>query len=219
MNRQTEYDLLVQKRKQFQFSEGLYNPSQIEGGIYDQGNHLGPWSAWQGNLEAKILIIGQDWGDVRYYRQFKGCDMDKNPTNQNLAKLLKGLHIDVGMPSKPNPTAPTFFTNAILGLKITEGMSGKVLTTWARESTKNFLIPLLHIINPKIVITLGAVAYEAVASIYSLPVKPLRELVANNPIQLNETMRLYAMFHCGGLGVANRSLALQEQDWQKIQVD
>ena len=192
MNRQTEYDLLVQKRKQFQFAEGLYNPSQIEGGIYDQGNHLGPWSAWQGNLEAKILVIGQDWGDVKYYRTHEGYDMDASPTNQNLVKLFKILNIDIGLPSQPNPNTPVFFTNAVLGIKMFEGISETVLTKWAKEDSEMFLKTLLHILKPKIVITLGKVAYATVASIYSLPKKPLRELVANNPIQLNETMRLYA---------------------------
>lgn len=219
MNKQAEYDLLVQERKQFQFADGLYNPSHIEGGIYDQGNHLGPWSVWQGNLDAKILVIGQDWCDIDCYLKSQGKDSDDNPTNRNLARLFNCLNIDVGSPSKPNATAPAFFTNAILGMKKEGKMSGRVKASWVRESTENFLLPLLHILNPKIVITLGTVAYRAVAYIYPLPKKRLQELVDNNPIQLNETMRLYAMFHCGALGLANRPFGIQEQDWQKIRID
>lgn len=98
-------------------------------------------------------------------------------------------------------------------------MSGKVKLSWERESTTHFLIPLLNIVKPKIIITLGTVAYGAVAHIYSLRKQPLRDLVSANPIRLTETMRLYAMFHCGGLGLANRPFAEQEQDWQKMQVD
>lgn len=88
MNRQAEYNLLVQKRKQFQFSPGLCNPSEIEGGIYDQENHLGPWSAWQGNLDATILVIGQDWCNYDCYLQSEGRDCDDNPTNRNLIRLF-----------------------------------------------------------------------------------------------------------------------------------
>ncbi len=222
MNKQTEYDSLVQKRKQFQFAEGLYNPSQIDGGIYDQANHLGPWSVWQGNLDATILIIGQDWCDVDCYRQSKGKDDDANPTNRNLAQLLKeSLGIDVGSATRPNQTAPIFFTNAILGMKAEGKMSGRVKTSWVRQSSEHFLLPLLHIVNPKIVITLGRIAYQAMAYLHpALPYKRLSELVdSNHPIPLNERMRLYAMFHCGRLGLANRPFERQLEDWRKIQVD
>ncbi len=219
MARLEAYDLLVNKRKHFQFSEGLRNPSQIDGGIHDLGNHLGPWSAWQGNLDAKILLIGQDWGDVNYYRDNKGYDTDSNPTCKNLVKLFNAIGIDIGLPSRPNKLAPTFFTNAILGMKESGGMSGKVLTKWVNESTENFLIPLLQILQPEIIVTLGTVAYKALAEVYSLPINPLKVLIQNNPVQLDETINLYAMYHCGGLGLANRPLLTQMLDWQKIKLE
>ena len=90
-------------------------------------------------------------------------------------------------------------------------MAGKVSATWARESTKAFLIPLLEIINPEIIITLGTVAYREIAHMYSLPKHPLRTGL-ENPVVLNDNKRLYARYHCGGLGLANRSLDQQRQD-------
>jgi DNA polymerase len=48
---------LVEKRKKYCF-KGLLNPSQIDNGIYDKDTALGPWSLWQGNLDAQILVIG-----------------------------------------------------------------------------------------------------------------------------------------------------------------
>ncbi len=98
-------------------------------------------------------------------------------------------------------------------------MSGKVLTKWLNESTENFLIPLLQILQPEIIVTLGTVAYQAIAEVYSLPINPLKVLIQNNPVQLDETINLYAMYHCGGLGLANRPLLTQMLDWQKIKLE
>jgi DNA polymerase len=215
MSKVAKYTQLVHLRKQFEFSNGLLNPAQIESGIYDQ-THLGAWSDWQGNLDAKILLIGQDWGDITYFLKNKGSDCDENPTNRTLMELFQILGIEIGSPSQPNPTAPTFFTNAILGIKEKGGLAGKVLPSWARESTKAFLIPLLEIINPEIIITLGTVAYNEIAFVYSLPRMPLKKLVQENPMLLKDNKRLYARYHCGRLGLANRKLALQKQDWEMI---
>lgn len=218
MNKLARYGRLVQRRKKFRFSDGLINPSQIKNGIYDQ-DHLGPWSAWQGNIDARILLIGQDWGDLDYFLDNKGHDLDENPTNKNLIELFQAIGIDIGSPSQPNRSAPTFFTNAILGIKAKGKMAGKVSPSWARESTEAFLKPLLEIVKPEIVITLGMVAYNEIAYVYSLPKYPLKRLVLENPVLLKDNKRLYAQYHCGRLGVANRNLALQKRDWKVIDLE
>ena len=267
MNKVAKYAQLVAKRKTFQFSDGLLNPADIEDGIYDQ-DHLGPWSGWQGNLDAKILLIGQDWSDIEYFLTNKGRERNENSTNMNLQKLFRLLGIDIGFPGQPNHIAPTFFTNAILGIKVEGKMAGKVTQAWARESTKAFLVPLLEIIQPsslsekkkwdtdssamlstsfhrlsgftlifpwksvksvlsvfysalfrqapRLIITLGAVAYREIAFIYGLSKHPLKKLIQDNPITLNDKKHLYAMYHCGPLGLANRKLNLQMQDWNQI---
>ena len=217
MNKKADYAKLVLKRREFKFSSGLLNPSQIENGIYDQNDHIGPWSAWQGNLDAKIFLIGQDWGNKKYYIDNGGSDLDDNTSNRNLIELFNVLEIDIGSPNTQNQTFPLFFTNAILGIK--EGdMSRNVSKSWARESTNAFLDPLLKLINPQIIITLGKVAYDEIAYLYSLPKYPLKSLIKQNPIALHDSKRLFAMYHCGRLGLANRNLILQKRDWKKIEL-
>jgi Uracil DNA glycosylase superfamily len=210
-----QYLSLVKKRKEHIFSEGLLNPSEIENGNYDMECHVGPWSIWQGNLDARMLLIGQDWGNIDYYRNNKGYDTDDNPTNKNLFELFKQIEIDIGTPSKPNYSAPVFFTNTILGIKQNGNMSAKVRKAWAKESADLFLAPLIEIIRPKTIITLGGYAYGEVARIYGLPVLPLRELIQKTPFSVGDK-EVYAMFHCGGLGLANRKFHLQKEDWSKI---
>jgi len=212
-----DYMQLVEKRKKYAFHEGLLNPSRIENGKYDSGMHIGSWSKWQGNLDAKILVVGQDWGDLNYFIKSKGCDSDENPTSKNLVELFKTLDIDIGLPNNPNKNAPVFFTNAILGIK-DGGMSSDVKSKWIKEGANEFLKPLIDIVSPAIIITLGKKPYDAIAEIYKLKKNDrLNTLIDNVPIELQDKILLFPMFHCGGLGLRNRSLTVQKKDWEKIE--
>ena len=98
--KQDRYADLVKKRKAFSFSEGLLNPSQIESGKYDSPEHIGPWSCWQGSIDAYILVVGQDWGDYNYYVRNRGIDDDNNPTCKNLTQLFLSIGVDIGVPRR-----------------------------------------------------------------------------------------------------------------------
>ncbi|WP_048187981.1 hypothetical protein [Methanobacterium paludis] len=99
------YTDLVDKRKKFKFPEGLKNPSEIESGIYDKEDHIGPWSKWQGNLNAEIMLIGQDWGSEKYYLDNKGDHDDYGITNSRMKEVFGLLGIDVGLLNTPNKDA------------------------------------------------------------------------------------------------------------------
>lgn len=215
MNKHILYNQLVQKRKAFRFFDGLLNPSEIEGGKYDC-EQIGAWSQWHGNLNAEIFLIGQDWGDIDYFVDNQGCDIDSNPTNRNIIELFKCVGIDIGIPSKPNVSTPVFFTNSILGIKVDGKMAGKISQSWARQCTDAFLKPLIDIINPRVIITLGTVAYGEVAYLYGLRKTSLKKLLSESPeIQVNKKV-ICPRFHCGGLGLANRKLDDQKRDWLRI---
>src|SRR5688572_20246434 len=84
-----QYKTLVQARKACRAcGDGLVNPSVCADGRYDAA-HLGPWSRWQGNLDARVMIIGQDWSDRQTFEKCKGSDDMKNPTNRTLVELLR----------------------------------------------------------------------------------------------------------------------------------
>lgn len=65
LTKQERYDRLVSERKQCRCQEcrPLCNQSQICGGAYDY-NQIGSWSLWHGNLDAKIVVVGRDWGSA-----------------------------------------------------------------------------------------------------------------------------------------------------------
>ena len=215
LNKKRAYIKLVETRKHYKFPEGLVNPSDVLNGIYDRDIHIGPWSKWQGNLDADIMLIGQDWGSLDFFIETKGGPLDDSQTNRNLKELFQVIGIDIGYPNHPNHDNSLFFTNAILGLKKGK-MSGNIKASWLRNEAETFLKPTIDIIQPKIIISLGKKAYDALAIIYNLKKASLKYLIDNNPVELQDGKLLFAFYHCGGLGIASRSFELQKQDWKMI---
>lgn len=216
------YNQLVAERKEYDYNSlDIINPSKLS---ISNDDHLNAWAYWHGDLDAEILLIGQDFGDTNYYKKFDGKDDPQNQTNKNLMLLFKELGIDIGQSDKPT-TAKLYFTNAVLGAKVGEqstnqqkgGMAAPIKSKdWYSDTSIKFTKPLIDIINPKIIITMGTTAYNAVSIIYRLEKKPLKELIVNNPIVLNDNKKLFAVYHCSGLGLINRNLETQLEDWKKI---
>lgn len=214
-SKQKSYLDLVEKRKNHTYPEGLINPSQVEEGRYDTSD-LGPWTQWQGDLDAKILVVGKDWGDEKTFLNQKGVDLDHDRTNINLRLLFSEIGIEIGLPSKPYP-APLFFTNAVLGLRTSGGKSGSLKYSWIKMDTQNFLKPIIDMIQPDIIISLGMDAYLALAYLYHLKKASLKDLITENPIILNDNKLLFALYHCGQLATNRiRNLELQKEDWKII---
>ena len=130
------------------------------------------WAEWQGSLDADILLIGQDWGrladkDNRLIGECFARDVEKkidskkiyygyieeeSYTNSHLAELFKELDICV---EKEDPRL--FFTNSVLCYK-TGSLSNPVNEEWFRECNKKHMYRLIHIIRPKVIITVGKIA-------------------------------------------------------------
>ena len=211
----SNYKRLVAKRKKCQACEGLCNPAAIESGIYDS-NQIGPWTRWQDTLSPKLMIVGQDWGDVNYFTRHQGIDGDDNRTNVTLSKLLASIGIPVGLPSAGPGSSPVFFTNAILCVK-QGGLQAKVETSWF-QTCQTFLRQQVEIVNPKIVVTLGAQALRATRDAFGLPHRLLRESVADRQGEtLVNGSRLMAVYHCGARVLnTHRPFSEQLKDWKRV---
>jgi len=207
------YKHLVDKRKQYEYNDTeIFNPSELNI-AFDE--HLNAWAYWHGNLNADILLIGQDFGDYAYYFNNQGKDDPANATNVNLSCLFGELGIDIGESDDPNTDAKLYFTNAVLGVK-KGGMTAPIKKAWYADTAKKFIKPLIQLIEPKTIIAMGAKAYEVVSIIYNLDQKPIKEIVGANPILLDDNKRLFVVYHCSNLGIANRDFNSQRNDWRKI---
>lgn len=217
MDKQKRYSNLVEKRKNFTFQEGLRNPADSG---YDC-EEIEPWARWQNNLDAEIMIIGQEFSDFATFKNIKGeverfDDIFEYPSNKNLRKLLQSIDRDPGHPKKPTKNHKLFFTNCVMGLK-DGSMSANFKDKWLKNSRIYFLKPLIEIINPKIIICLGTKPALSISKIFGFKMEVLNKMIQKNPISVKDKI-IFTMYHTGGLGIRNRSFQNQTDDWEKIKV-
>ncbi|WP_163113718.1 uracil-DNA glycosylase family protein [Bacillus sp. JNUCC-21] len=202
-----KYRELVLRRKQCTICQGVKNPAVILNGRYDS-NHINPWTKWHGNLNAKVLIIGQDWGHVDAFIRNKGQVNPLNPTNNKLIEMLALIGI------RPEDT---YLTNAILCMKETENLSGRTKSAWYRNCGENFLKYEIEIVNPKIIITLGVKPFRTIKRVYNIRCSNnLGDVIKfEKPIIINEA-KWFPVYHIGKLAQNLRPLEKQREDWGRI---
>lgn len=219
MTKKDRYQNLVARFKKHRFSTPeLLNPHEIENFDFDVVN---PWELWQGNLDAKIFLIGQDFADSESLKNNLQQDWKKeksSSTNFALINFFKILGYPIAEISYAGTSElPLFFTNAILGIKKSDvqHMSKPVKDIWIRES-REYLQELIDIVQPKHIIAMGSTAYKAVCSIYGIkPLSNIKEAVETK-IELPDGKNLFVVQHCSPLGRVGRSLELQTEDWKGI---
>ncbi len=211
----TGYSQLVAARRACSLCQGLENPARVRASQYDS-DQIGPWTLWQGNLDAEIMIVGQDWGDVRYFTVNAGHEAARNPTNEMLAKLLASIGIRIAPPSpQDNGSGTLFLTNAILCLK-QNGLQGVVQPEWFQNCGEHFLKPTIDLVQPKILITVSEGAYRVIQDLYGLPKMAFKDAVAES-FRLNEAMAYFPMYHCGRRVLnTHRHWEQQLQDWTRV---
>jgi hypothetical protein len=174
------------------------------------------WELWLGHFRPKLLVVGQDFGNVDYFVRNRGRDAPGNKTNDNLHKLLAVAGLDAGAPPGRDPATPVFLTNSILCLK--EGpMSGPIRRRWISACTDRHLLPLLRWLRPPVVVGMGACGWQAVRQVFALAQAPRRiSLAAGSAWIAADATRIFAVCHCGPLGLTNRPWPQQVADWQYI---
>jgi DNA polymerase len=193
------------------------NPSVCAGGVFDS-DHVGPWSLWQGTLNADLMLVGQDWGDVAYFVNNRGHESARNPTNEMLRYLLSTIGIPIASPSPTDDGGgPVFFTSAILCLK-TGGLQAPVDPAWFANCGSRFLMPTIEIAQPRVVVTLGERAYRAVMGAFGMRPMLFRAAVdREGGIRLPVGITLFPVYHCGArIMNTHRPLAMQVEDWARI---
>jgi uracil-DNA glycosylase family 4 len=215
--KQKAYLELVEKRKECGLcGTALTNPSRCEGGVHDNTGHIGPWTQWQGNLHADLMLIAQDWGGTEYYIQYRGKEEDTNITNKRVCELLTSIGVSIELPNRDGERM-LFFTNAVLCFRpglLTTGP--QIKSRCFTNCSTAFLRPQVELVNPKVVVTLGRMAYRSLMTAYGKkPKERMREAVTE-AVELTEGTCLVPVFHPGNNGTRSRSFENQKQDWQRV---
>jgi uracil-DNA glycosylase len=239
-----KYLELVAARKMCDLCNGLVNPSRCAGGKYDS-DEIGPWSLWQGNLDAELMVVGQDWGDIKYFIEHRGRDDDpNNPTNWLVRELLAEAGFAIEKAGQTTGRGTMFLTNAILCLKsgnlsaeeaqlTTEeelkailrqtrgGLGAPVKESWFNKCGPRFLRPEVELIHPCALVTLGKRAYSAVCKAFGFwpaDFKAAVETEASNKPEVLEGVRLFPVYHPSPqvIRTGTRTLEQQQADWRRI---
>lgn len=222
MQRKSEaYAALVAERKACGRCATLTNPATFAAGTFDS-DRLGPYSRWQGNLDAELVVVGQDFAGVDSFERLQGWPGATVGTNVALVELLAAAGIDVTPPGVGRADDVIFLTNAIQCLK-PGGMQGRPPLRYGRECVSRFLRPTLELIRPKVVVTLGEYALTSLLGAFGLQTdEPLVRLVTAGrtfdlPLGDGCVARLFPRLHPSpAVRNAVRSLELQKQDWRAV---
>ena len=247
MNKEIEYQTLISDVKRFyKEREAIHRNEPVYLTWFDDCEEINLWTYWQGrgNLDAKIMLVGQDWGcpaacSPDYMQQFSKINKGKqyrywlggsSITDNNLITLFSSIGYDVSNDAPWN--RDLFFTNYVLGYRST-GFSGGFKQRWLREN-RAFFFRLAGIIEPQIIICLGRNAFHGVMMAFDRSVKIRRynDFITSqdNPVEVSFSSRkkafVFAEAHCGAMGTLNRNhlkvtdgltgIETQKKDWLRI---
>ena len=215
MTKTLQYQTIVQNRKQCRACVGLTNPSDPNLSHFDS-NDIGPWSRLYGDLDADLMIVGQDWGDVRYFLTNQGLDNLANPTMRTLEKLLRSVGMDVSLREYRAEAKGLFLTNAILCLK-EGGLQAKVHSSWVTNCATLFLKQQIEIVRPRVIVSLGQQAYHSICLAFRIRSKTLRTAVEDPSTPIQTGSVLVPVYHCGTRVLnTHRPLKTQFTDWLRV---
>jgi len=217
-----EYAKLVAERKACFDCAKLTNPSKYPD---LDSNEIGPYSRWQGNLDAEILIVGQDSSDIETYLNFGGdWPGESVQTNLALVQLVRAAGINIAPPRRGYADDRLFFTNAVLCLKPANpekkrSMRGKISPDYFRNCGARFLRPTIELVCPRAVATLGEPALKATLSAFGLRASGgfLALVDSGRTFDLSCGARLFPMCHPNPTVLnTHRLWHQQEADWKHL---
>lgn len=210
---------------------------------YEKCDAINLWTYWQGrwidcngkvihNLDAQILVVGQDWGAPDAPAVSTICQMmdgklthfitgdtfltegDRfiNPTDDVLYQVMKtALGYDISRPSFDcSQNRDLFFTNFFVCFR--EGKNTGYLPIPNIEKEREFFARLVDLIQPKVIVCLGKKVLVEVCHSLGIAIKnsslaPYYQFIGDkekNPICAQRLPVIFGMAHPGPQGTLNR---------------
>jgi uracil-DNA glycosylase len=175
-----------------------YHLACFHGGKYEC-DYVSPWSKLAHNLDAELMIIGQDWAssDVSNEefdedRMIRGQKYSSK-TNTNLREFLKLMRLEF---------SDTYATNLFPFIK-----PGPKNATIPRDDLERcawkYALPQIDIVSPRMALCLRKPTFDAVGrALGELPIEWIKgELIG--PYTTSNGVEIYGMPHPGPLGIVN----------------
>jgi hypothetical protein len=214
MNKQAELLALAKLRQATQW-RGYKRIGDYHAGAYEC-DFVSPYTKTAGNVNAEIMVMLQDWSSDESLSSAFDEDSAKLgyvqylPTNRNLSRLLSATF---GLTLRD-----IYGTNLFPFIK-RGGMSEFIPQADLIKAARQFALPQIRVVNPKLVICLGLVTFNALRHACDLP--PSRPLCSaiESPFNIGTT-RVWCQAHTGALGQNNRNrggVDRVRRDWRKMQ--
>lgn len=212
MDKRAQLLQLAKKRQNYYWPE-YKHIGDYHNGIYECNDYVSPYSKSAHNVDAKVMIMLQDWCSDKFLSNGINEDADELgydptlPTNKNLKQLLDN-HFRLTL-------ADTYATNLFPFIK-RGGMSTKIPMSDMIKAAKEFALPQIKIISPELVICLGLATFNALRRALGFKsAKNLNEGIAL-PFRYKGSV-IYCQAHTGQLGKNNRNrggVDRVNKDWE-----
>ncbi|MET4386409.1 uracil-DNA glycosylase family 4 [Bradyrhizobium sp. F1.4.3] len=188
---------LAKKRRRDSI-DGYCRLSDFHDGYYEC-YFVSPWTRSAHNVGADVMLLGQDWSssdklkkprvsEQRKYGQSRGLR-----TNVNLCSLLQNMRLDFG---------ETYATNLFPFIK--KGpMNARIRDRDMDYCAREYAIPQIEIISPRIVVCLGKSAYEAICRSLNEECRLFKQAFQPEHCINHRGIEIYGLPHPGSWGIRN----------------
>jgi hypothetical protein len=216
MAKQSELLALAKLRQRTRYP-GYKCIGDYHAGAYEC-DFVSPYTKTAGNIDSEIMVMLQDWASDGFLSgpvhepSVKLGHSPNLPTNRNLIRLLK---ITFGL------TLPDVYgTNLFPFVKAGE-MTGEIREKDMVLAARQFALPQIRIVNPKLVICLGLATFNALRQVCDLPACRPCSVAIENPVDIG-TIRVWCQAHTGARGQNNRNkdgVSRVPDDWLRMKAD
>ena len=196
---------------------GYKSIADYQGGIYEC-DFVSPFTKTAGNADAKVFVLLQDWSsDEELSRGLDDVTMElgydpTQPTGRNLKRLLE---VTFGLSLKD-----VYGTNLFPFVK-SGGVSKSIPQRDLVRAAREFALPQIEIVGPRLVVCLGLVTFEALRKAIGLPPAGRMQVAINSPFSVGRS-RVWCQAHTGAFGQMNRNrggIKLVDRDWMNMKED
>lgn len=198
---------LAHKRRATQWGQ-YSNLASISGGVFDF-DFVSPFTKTAGNVDSPILVMLQDWGSTDTFRG------DANPDTVRLGytpKVRTNVNLETRLLQHFGKSLHEVYATNLFPFIKRGGMSASIAWADLVTAAKEFALPQIEIVRPRLVIALGRYCYQALRSVAIGSAGPGRLAAAiADPFWYGDSC-IYCQAHTGW-GVAKRGREQTEKDW------
>jgi hypothetical protein len=216
MSKQSEL-LALAKRRQSTKWDRYTGIGDYHDGRYEC-DFVSPYTKSAGNVDAEIMVMLQDWSSDEAMKEpfdEECANLGYTPSLQTNKTLIRLLNKTFELTLR-DIYATNLFPFIKPG-KMSERIPQRDLIAAGRE----FALPQVRIVNPKLVICLGLVTFNALRRACDFNACRPFSVAIENPFNVDST-RVWCQAHTGALGQKNRNRAgvsRAPDDWLRMKAD